>query len=101
MAQFLSVIVHIVHVKGIAVGKTKHYSPVGANGNGVETSQVALEQVQPKARSIHILDGLRSIESGQNVTQFPNMLGSHTARVVVLVEPLQSLMAYRAEHLQP
>jgi len=95
------VIVHVVHVKGVTIDKPKYHAPIGANRDGVKALQVALERMQPKAWNIHVLDGLRRIESCQNVAQFLSMLCRYAARVVVIVKPLKSLMANGAEHREP
>ena len=94
-------IVQVIQIKSVRVGKTKYHAPVGANGDGVEAFQAAFEGVKPKAWNIHILDGLRGIEPSQNVTQLLDVLGHYAPRIVVLIEPLQSLVAYGTEHLKP
>src|SRR5450759_3407107 len=48
-----SVIIDIINVLRISV-KTEHHPPVGTNGHGVKTCQLALEGMQPEPRQIHM-----------------------------------------------
>ncbi len=46
--------------------------------------------MQPETRQVHICDGLRRVEPGENIAQLHHMLGQHAARVVVFVKAFQS-----------
>src|SRR5216684_3384788 len=101
MVGSFSVVVHIVNVECAAVCKMENHSPVRSNGHGVKTLQLALERMQPETRQVHICDGLRRVEPGENIAQLHHMLGQHAARVVVFVKAFQSLVADRPDHSKP
>ena len=79
------------------LGKTEDDTPIGANGDRVKTLPFAFEGVKPETGQIHVRHRAGSIEPGQNISQLAGMFRIHTAGIVVLVNALQSFVAYRAE----
>ena len=86
-------VIDVVNVHHVAFRKAEDHAPVGADGDGPETSQVAFERVQPKTRQVHIRACASRIESCENVSQLRRVFPRYTARVVVLIKALQSPVA--------
>src|SRR5207245_9507448 len=84
------VVVDIVNVKCVTLGKAKNHAPIRANRYRPKAFQPALERMQPESRQVHVCNGSRRIQTGENVTQLLRMLAHHATRVVVLIEPFQS-----------
>jgi len=95
------VIVDIVNVQRIAVVKTENNPPVGANRDRPESIHLTFERMRPKAGHVHIGDCTGSIQPCQNVTQFDLMFPVNTTWVVVLMKPLEPLVANRSNQTQP
>jgi|GEM_PF-4930604 len=90
-------VINVFHVDDVGADKPKHDSPVGANGNGPKALQTALQRMQPEARQVHVRGGSRRIEASENVAQLFRMIRGHAAGVVILEEPLESLVADRED----
>lgn len=48
-------IIFQIHVKHIAIGKTKSYPPVSSDTDTPRASAITCERVKPKAGQIHIV----------------------------------------------
>jgi hypothetical protein len=94
-------VIDVIDIERIAIGKSKNHAPIGPNGNRPEAFQLTLEGVQIEARQIHVCNTASRIETRDNIAQLLNMLGYHTAWIVVIPEALQSLVTNRPDHGGP
>src|SRR5579862_7673895 len=72
---------------------------VGANGHGPKTLHLAFERVQPEPRQVHVGNAWGGMKRRQNISQFADVFRVYAARVVMLEEPFQSLVADCPYHL--
>src|SRR5580698_1099998 len=64
---FLLMVVDQIDITTVAGLEAKDHPPIGPNRHCPESSQVALQRMQSKARQIHIGDDFGCVESRENV----------------------------------
>ena len=94
-------VIHIVNVKRVGVGKAEDHPPVCSNRYRPKPLELAFERMQPKAGHIHIGYATSRVEPRENIAHLNDVFGENAARVVVFIEPFQSLVPYRPDHLAP
>ena len=57
--------------------------------------------MEAKPRDFEIFDCARDLETRENVTQLLKMFPDHTTRVIILMEPSETLMTDRKNHHLP
>ena len=92
------VVIDIINVLCAAV-EAEDNPPVGANGDGPKALHFAFERMQAESRQVHMGNGGGGLKRGQNISQFADVFRVYAARIVVLEEPFESLVADRAYHL--
>ena len=91
-------VIQIIDFSRMALNKSKDHSPIGSNRDRHETVQWTLQRVQVKSWKIHILHGTGCIQACEDVSQLHQMFRHNAARVVVLVEAFQPLVAEGLNH---
>jgi hypothetical protein len=89
------VVIDVVNILDVPFFEAKSHPPVGANRNSPEAFHLAFERVQPETRQIHMLNLRRCLKGRQNVPELVNVFRIDAARIILLEEPSQSLVAYR------
>lgn len=89
----------MLHVRCAAVEAEDH-SPVGPHGDGPQSFLCAFQGVQPVTRHVHMVDGRRRVSRGQNILELGDMFRVHSARIVIVTQPLQSRMANTVNHAE-
>jgi len=94
------VVIEIIDFKRMAFNKSKDHSPIGSYRYRPKTLKRPLERVKTETGKVHILDGTGCIQACEDIAQLGQMFRHNAARVVVLVEPFQPLVAERLDHEQ-
>src|ERR1035438_1015606 len=100
MGWFLSVVIDIIDLVRAAIEAEDH-PPVGPDSHGPKAFPLAFERMQPESRHVHMSNGGSGMKRCQNIPQLGNMFGADAARVFLLKEPFQSLVADRPYHSAP
>ncbi len=91
----------------MAASGLSHFQPLELNPVGGDMCKVILRLLhkpafgQHSGWQIHIRNRTGSIQPRENVTQLFRVFPNHAARVVVLIKPFQSLVAYRSDQVVP
>jgi hypothetical protein len=81
--------------------KAENHPPVGPNGHGPKTFNLAFERMQPEPRHVHMVNGSSGVKRCQNIPRLADMFRVRAARVVLFEKPFQSLVADCPYHPAP
>jgi hypothetical protein len=97
VAPFL-VIVDQVDVVCVAALKAEGDAPVGGNPDAPKPLPITLQRVESVAWGMKVLGlpGIIKVSQGDRDTL--RLIGSHPARVPLLIKPLETAMAKRPDH---
>jgi hypothetical protein len=93
------VVIDVVDILRIAFREAENHTPVGTNRNRPEVSEVTLEPMEPESWQIHVCGGTGSIKPCEDVPQLWRVFGDYPARIIILVEAFESLVADRPNHV--
>ena len=88
-------VIDVVDILRIAFRKAENHTPVGTNRNRPEASEITLEAMGPESWQIHVCGCTSSIKPRKDVPQLWRVFGDYPARVIILVEAFESLVANR------
>ena len=80
------------------IGEAKNDASACTNRDSAKTLLLALERMQFEARHIHMGYGLNRVKPSKNIAELLRVFGQNAARVVLFMEALQPLVAYRSYH---
>jgi hypothetical protein len=89
------VVIDIIDILRVLI-EAKNHPPVGPDGHGPETPPLAFERMQTESRKVHVGDRWSGMKRRQNIPQLVGMIRIYAAWVVLLKEPLQTLVADRS-----
>src|SRR5437016_5018902 len=93
------VVIDIINVLRFLV-KAENHSPVGAYRHRPEAFQCSLKQVQSEPWQVHMANRRGGVKGRQNIFQLSRVFRVHSAWIVQLKEPFQSLVAETFYHLE-
>jgi hypothetical protein len=80
------VVVNQFNVKGVLAFKAENNAPVGPNGHGPKSFQVAFERVKAITWNVKSVGRRRGVKGGENAFRFVHKIGPDAAAVGALVK---------------
>src|SRR5690606_7044684 len=93
-----SVVVQIIEQFYVLPGEAEGHAPVAADGDSPVLRQVALEQMQAKARHVCIIRVLGLFQHSQNTFEALGMIGANATGGTRLIEHLQAFVLEGFNH---
>lgn len=91
-------IILVIYQNGILAPESEGQTPIAAHLNGPMTPEMAVQWVQPPARSVHIFRSPRVVEGKKLLPQSRGMLRLDACLRAALKELLDTFMAKALDH---
>ncbi len=93
------VIIDQFNIVCIVALKAKHDAPICPDRYRPESFQVAFQRVQPVTRQVEGPRCIRLVQTGENIFNRIQQVGSYLAAVTMLIETLETSMLKASNHL--